>query len=110
MLMSLTEYENEEMSVRVGDVIQTQALLESQRDMAVRFSKHAIKSQNYGLYLQLREDFELARDLLSLSMFGDHEDIEFPEYEEDRPFFDDATLDWLYSDGSRIEDTADVPF
>ena len=92
------------------------AMLEDRRKMSVRFAVNAIKNGNYGAYINLRDTYRYTDELLSLSMFEGHRyerKEEFPEYvDESEPFFDDATLDYLYSDGSCISEgnSADVPF
>ena len=94
------------------------AMLENRRKLSVRFAVNAIKNGNYGAYINLRDVYNHIDELLSLSMFDGYRDeckVVFPKYEDDGesdPFFDDATLDYLYSDGSCISEgnSADVPF
>ena len=105
-------------SVREKDLIKAVALLELRRETSAQLADVTIKHQDFGAYISLRSSFEYTEDLLMLSMFDGYRDeskVVFPKYEEDGesdPFFDDATLDYLYSDGSCISeaDSADVPF
>ena len=93
-------------------------MLKYRREMSARFAEVAVKNGNYGAYINLRDVYNHIDELLSLSMFDGYRDeckVVFPKYEDDGesdPFFDDATLDYLYSDGSCISeaDSADVPF
>lgn len=105
----------EKVTVPEADLITLSAVLDNQRRLAALFARNAIKLQNFGAYIEDRSMFNRANELLSLSMFDGYRDEcteTFPEYEDELRdnLFNDLTVDYVFSDGSTIDDTVDVPF
>ena len=99
----------EKVSVSETDLITLSAVLDNQRRLAVLFAKNAVELQNFGAYIEDRDMYDRADELLKLSMFDGYRDEcteTFPAYE------DRCTEDWrvVFSDGSYVDDSVDVPF
>ena len=110
----LLTYQNK-VKVPERELIHLSAMLDHRRTIAARMAKVAVMNCNYGAYIELRDSFEYADELLNMSMFDGYRDEcteKFPEYEDDGENYVDSPFlrDVAFSDGSIIDDTVDVPF
>lgn len=94
------------------ELIHLSAMLDHRRRIAARMAKVAVMNCNYGTYIELRDSYEYADELLNMSMFDGYRDESketFPEYVDDGENYSDSPF-LVFSDGSIIDDDLDVPF